>query len=89
VALAPDGARGAARSAAFALPARVTELLEAGLELGDAVDETFGVHGSKRAGGAVGLLTAGALDRSDLYAQVVLLALMPVLRRDLYEAPTP
>ncbi len=87
VALDRSGDRGAARSASFALPARVTELLDSGLELGDAVDRAFGVQGSKRAGGAVGLLTAGALDRSGLYAQVVVLALMPVLRRDLYRDP--
>jgi inosine/xanthosine triphosphatase len=87
VALDSNGRRGAARSASFALPAGVAELLESGLELGDAVDRAFGVQGSKRAGGAVGLLTAGALDRSGLYAQVVVLALMPLLRRDLYRHP--
>ncbi len=84
VALHADGARGAARSAAFALPPRVKGLLETGLELGDAIDRVFGVHGSKRADGAVGLLTSGALDRAGLYAQVVVLALMPLLRRDLF-----
>lgn len=84
VALDAGGGRGAARSAAFALPARVTALVDAGTELGDAIDRVFGVHGSKRAGGAVGLLTAGALDRSALYAPMVVLALMPLLRRELY-----
>lgn len=79
------GTRGAARSAAFALPPRVTALLETGIELGDAIDRTFGVQGSKRAGGAVGLLTSGALDRPGLYAQVVVLALMPLLRADLFD----
>ncbi len=84
VALHADGSRGAARSAAFALPPRVTGLLETGIELGDAIDRVFAVHGSKRADGAVGLLTSGALDRAGLYAQVVVLALMPLLRRDLF-----
>ncbi len=84
VAVAPGGASGAARSAAFALPASVTRLLEQGLELGDAIDRVFGVVGSKREGGAVGLLTLGALERPELYAHAVLLALMPVLREALY-----
>ncbi|MEJ2287898.1 MAG: inosine/xanthosine triphosphatase [Deinococcales bacterium] len=88
VALAPGGASGAARSAAFVLPHRVTRLLEDGLELGDAVDRVFAVEGSKHAGGAVGLLTRGALERPALYAHAVLLALMPLLRSELYVGDT-
>jgi len=88
VALDLHGARGAARSAAFALPPRVAALLEAGSELGDAIDRTFGVQASKRAEGAVGLLTAGALDRPGLYAPMVVLALVPLLHAGLFDGPS-
>jgi len=84
VALAVGGERGAARSATFALPASVTALVDAGIELGDAVDRVFGVRGSKRTGGAVGLLSAGVLERSGLYAPMVVLALVPLLRGELF-----
>lgn len=80
VAVTPAGVQAAARSAAFALPGDVRALLEAGLELGEAMDRIFGVEGSKRDQGAVGLITGGALDRAALYAQPVLLALAPLLR---------
>ena len=84
VAEVPGRTPGKARSAAFLLPAAVARLLEDGIELGDAVDRVFGVDGSKRAGGAVGLLTLGAVERPLLYAPAVVLALMPALRPDLY-----
>lgn len=86
VAVTAEGRRAAARSAAFALPDRVAALVEGGLELGEAMDRVFGVVGSKRAEGAVGLLTGGALDRAGLYAQPMLLALAPLLRPELYAA---
>ena len=70
----------AARSAAFALPEPIAALVQDGLELGDAMDRTFGVVGTKRDQGAVGLLTGGALDRAGLYAQPVLLALAALLQ---------
>lgn len=87
VARAHDGTRGVARSAAFPLPPTLAARVEAGQELGDAVDAVFGVRDAKRAGGAVGMLTAGALDRADLYAQMVVLALLPILRDPLYRSP--
>ncbi len=79
-----DGRRGAARSGAFTLPTALAELVEAGVELGDACDRVFGRVDSKRREGAVGLLTAGALTRQELYAQATLLALAPWLRSGLY-----
>lgn len=84
VAVSRDGREGAARSAAFQLPGPVAALLASGIELGDAVDRVSGLSGSKLAGGAVGLLTRGAVDRPALYGQLVALALMPVLRTDLF-----
>ncbi len=81
-----DGRRGAARSATFALPPEVTALVRAGLELGDANDRVFGVHGSKHDQGAVGLLSLGRVDRPSLYEDAVVLALLPFLRPELYPA---
>ncbi|HKI58930.1 MAG TPA: DUF84 family protein [Trueperaceae bacterium] len=84
VALTARGDEAAARSAAFALPVRVAAMVEGGLELGEAMDRVFGVRGSKRDQGAVGLLTGGALGRAELYEQPALLALAPLLLPDLH-----
>lgn len=84
VALIPRGEQAAARSAAFALPGPVAAMVEGGLELGEAMDTVFGVEGSKRDQGAVGLLTGGALGRAELYEQPVLLALAPLLLPELH-----
>ncbi len=75
---------GLARTAAFPLPPPVVELLQQGLELGEADDRVFGAHNSKQGPGAVGLLSHGALDRAGLYEQGVLLALLPFRNPDLY-----
>lgn len=72
--------RGESRTAAFELPPAVAARVRAGEELGVADDQVFGRTDSKRAGGAVGLLTRGAMDRAELYAGAVLLALAPFLR---------
>ena len=66
-----------ARSASFPLPVAVAERVRGGQELGAADDAVFGVENSKQAGGAVGLLSGGALQRDELYAMAVLLALLP------------
>ncbi|MEO1085974.1 MAG: inosine/xanthosine triphosphatase [Acidobacteriota bacterium] len=79
-----DGRRGRARTASFQLPAEVAALVRDGVELGEADDRVFRRHGSKRQGGAVGLLTEGRLSRADLYVPAVLLAAVPFLRPRLY-----
>lgn len=83
VTMSSDGG-GHGRSASFMLPPAVRRLVLSGLELGDADDRIFGTAGSKRRGGAVGLLTGGALDRSELYEQAVMLALIPLRDPSLY-----
>lgn len=75
---------GVARSAAFFLPKSVSELVRQGVELGDADDIVFSRINSKRANGAIGLLTDDRVTRTDLYSHAVLLALAPVLNSDLY-----
>lgn len=75
---------GRGRSASFELPQAICDLIRQGLELGDADDLVFGVTGSKRGSGGVGLLTDGRVSRSQFYAEAVKLALIPFVNPDLY-----
>ena len=75
---------GRARTAVFPLPPALTRRLAEGLELGKAVDELFERRGSKRGPGAAGLLTDGAVGRTELYEPAVVLALIPLLKHELY-----
>ena len=79
VAQSRDGTVGAARSATFGVPERLAAGVRSGLELGDALDEAYGSVRAKDGPGAVGILTRGLLDRPELYASAVLLALLPGL----------
>lgn len=76
--------RGCAKTALFRLPGKVQELVETGLELGDADDIVFGETNSKQESGAVGLLTNNVVTRTSLYEQAVILALIPFKNADLY-----
>jgi len=75
---------GWSRSASFFLPEKVADLVRQGVELGHADDQVFGRSNSKQMNGAVGILTANAVDREELYAHAVLLALIPFLNPTLY-----
>ncbi len=77
---------GWSRSASFYLPAKVAEYVRQGMELGEADDHVFGRSNSKQLNGAVGILTADAVDRAGLYTHAVLLALIPFINPGLYEA---
>ena len=76
---------GRGRTGAFYLPPRIAELVRSGKELGEADDIVFGRTNSKQASGAVGLLTGDVIDRSQLYEQAVILALIPFMNPDLYD----
>lgn len=76
---------GWSRSASFYLPAKVAEYVRQGMELGEADDRVFGRSNSKQLNGAVGILTANAVDRASLYTHAVLLALIPFINPGLYE----
>lgn len=78
--------RGSARTAQFRLPQDVQELVEGGLELGDADDQVFGMTNSKQKSGAVGLLTSDVVTRTTLYEQAVILALIPFKNPVFYAA---
>lgn len=71
------GRSGSGQTAVFYLPREVAELVRAGLELGHADDQVFGRDNSKQANGAIGLLTADAIDREAYYSHAVTMALLP------------
>jgi inosine/xanthosine triphosphatase len=73
------------RSGSFALPPRIKQLVETGLELGQANDEVFGEFNSKQSGGAVGSLTAGVITRQLLYEHAMALALIGVRQPELFD----
>jgi len=79
------GQRGMSRSATFTLPPAIASLVRQGYELGEADDRVFATAGSKRRGGAVGLLSGGAIDRCELYAHAICLAFIPWRNRSLYD----
>jgi inosine/xanthosine triphosphatase len=70
---------GKGRTATLVLPERVAVLVRQGVELGKANDRVFGVQNSKHNLGAVGLLTNALIDRKKLYADAVVMALIPFL----------
>lgn len=78
------GKYGEARSASFVLPGKVAHLVAGGLELGTASDLIFNKANSKQNDGAVGLLTHNKINRTDLYRQAVILALIPFVNPGLY-----
>ncbi len=75
---------GSARSGSFELPPGVADLVRQGVELGEADDRIFQRHDSKRQDGAIGILTGGAIDRRELYAHAVGLALVVFKNPELY-----
>lgn len=83
VVLSPRG-WGRSRTGSFLLPPPVAELVRSGVELGPADDRVFGRSDSKRKEGAIGLLTGNVVDRTALYAEAVVLALVPFKNDRLY-----
>jgi inosine/xanthosine triphosphatase len=75
---------GKGRTGTFFLPPAVAELIRQGKELGEADDIVFGRTNSKQDNGAVGLLTDNAIDRTQLYEQAMILALIPFKNEKLY-----
>ena len=62
----------------------VEDILE-GKELGDIMGEITGDFEIKRKGGAIGFLTDNIMSRKDLYVPGIKLALIPLLKSELYE----
>jgi inosine/xanthosine triphosphatase len=80
-----DGRTSVGGSLALTLPERVAALVRGGLELGHAMDRVVGAHDTKRGTGAVGILTAGLVDRQRAYEVLVTYALARFLAPELYE----
>ena len=66
-----------ARSTTLPLPPAVKELIDQGMELGEANDRVFATVNSKQSGGAYGLLTDGKYTRESIYTQTLVIALIP------------
>ena len=66
-----------ARSVTLPLPPAIKELVDEGMELGEANDRVFATVNSKQGGGAFGLLTDGRYTRESVYAQTLIIALTP------------
>ncbi len=81
--LGRDGRLGRGQTAVFFLPREVAELVREGLELGEADDLVFQRRDSKRANGAIGILTDDAVDREAYYRQAMIMALVPFKNPDL------
>ena len=79
-----QGRAGVGGSLAMALPRAVADDIRAGMELGHAMDKLVGAHDTKRGPGAVGILTAGLVDRQAAYEVLVKYALAPWLAAELY-----
>jgi inosine/xanthosine triphosphatase len=79
---------GKSRTGTFFLPPQVSKLVRQGVELGTADDIVFQRENSKQENGAIGILTANVVDRTGLYEQAVILALLPFKNPELYpESP--
>ena len=79
-----SGRIGRGRTGEFFLPEPVAALVRQGVELGEADDRVFSRNNSKHSNGAIGLLTADAIDRAELYIPAVIFALIPFKNPDLY-----
>lgn len=75
---------GKARTATFDLPKKIIELIDSGMELGDADDVIFNRRNSKQKNGAVGILTKDLIDRKKYYTHAIIMALIPFNNMDLY-----
>jgi inosine/xanthosine triphosphatase len=70
-----SGRHGVGGSLAMPLPDRVAELVRGGVELGHAMDQLTRQSNTKHGAGAVGILTAGLVDRQAAYEVLVAYAM--------------
>jgi inosine/xanthosine triphosphatase len=77
--------QGKARTGTFFLPHKVGELIQQGMELGDADDVVFGGTNSKQKNGSIGILTKDVLTRTSFYTEALIMALIPFHNESLYE----
>jgi len=75
---------GFGRTGSFLLPSRVSELIDAGEELGAVAGIIFNETNSKQHSGTVGILTNGSITRTDFYLDAMTFALIPFVNPELY-----
>ncbi|MBX3132384.1 MAG: DUF84 family protein [Gemmatimonadaceae bacterium] len=80
-----DGREGIGGSLAMPLPDAVAEMIRGGEELGYAMDRFANERGTKHGKGAVGILTAGRIDRQAAYEVLVAYAVVPFVSAELFE----
>jgi len=78
------GGEGLGGSLSLPLPQSVADCIAAGEELGLAMDHVAQTHGTKWGRGAVGILTAGLIDRQRAYEPLVTYALAPWLASEYF-----
>ena len=79
-----DGREGVGGSLVMPLPDAVAAMIRDGEELGYAMDRFANARGTKHGKGAVGILTAGRIDRQAAYEVLVAYAMAPFVVPDLY-----
>lgn len=79
-----EGNMASGKSGSFAIPPKIKQLVESGIELGHANDQFFREHNSKQRGGAVGSLTNGLISRQVLYEHAMILALIGMRQKEMY-----
>lgn len=79
-----DGREGVGGSLAMPLPEAVAQMIREGDELGHAMDRLVAERGTKHGKGAVGILTAGRIDRQAAYEVLVTYALAPFVTPALF-----
>jgi inosine/xanthosine triphosphatase len=79
-----DGREGVGGSLAMPLPDAVAAMIRDGMELGHAMDALVAERGTKHGKGAVGILTAGRIDRQGAYEVLVTYAMAPFVTPGLY-----
>lgn len=81
---AKENGFGKSRTGTFFLSSQIAELIKQGKELGEADDIVFVRTNSKQENGAVGILTDNVIDRTKLYTEAIVLALIPFKNKKLY-----
>jgi inosine/xanthosine triphosphatase len=84
-----DGRVGVGGSLAMTLPDRVAALVRGGMELGHAMDRVSGGRDTKHGAGAVGILTAGLVNRQRAYEALVTYALAQFLAPAYFDGEIP
>jgi len=79
-----SGRTGKGQTGTFILPPAIAGHVSDGKELGTATDIVFGQTNSKQAGGSIGELTGGLVDRTAHYDVGVIFALIPFKNPELY-----